>query len=101
MTKAQVVDGEFAMKEISFQEKEQEAEKNAEAIAPKAKTKARNDAVVVGKGKGSAAAVVGVSSKTTKQKGNEVLVIFSPAFLHILTIYISARCGRPDRRGRG
>ena len=88
MTKAQVVDGEFVMKkEIAFQEKVQEAEKNAEAIVAKAKSKAQIDAVAVGKGKGQAAAVAGVSSKTTKQKGKEVLMIFSPAFLHILTIY--------------
>ena len=100
MTKAQVVDGEFVMKkEILFQKKEQEAEKNAEAIAAKAKTKAQNDTVVVGKGKGKAAVVGGVSSKTTKQKGKEVLMIFSPVFLHILTIQIDARYGRPDRRG--
>ena len=87
MTKAQVVDGEFVMKkEIAFQEKVQEAEKNAEAIVAKAKSKARNDAVAVGKGKGKAAAVAGVSSKTAKQTGKEVLVIFSPAFLHVLII---------------
>ena len=60
MTKAQVVDGEFVMKEILFQKKEQEAGKNAEAIAAKAKTKAQNGAVVVGKGKGKAAVVGGV-----------------------------------------
>ena len=87
MTKAQVVDGEFVMKkEIAFQEKVQEAEKNAEAIVAKAKSKAQIDAVAVGKRKGKAAAVAGVSSKNTKQKGKEVLMIFSPAFLHILTI---------------
>ena len=74
MAKAQAEDGEFVIKnEIPFQEKEQEAGKNAEAIAAKGKTKARNDAVVVGKGKGNAAAVVGVSSKTTKQKGKRYL----------------------------
>ena len=88
MTKVQAVDGEFVMKkEIPFQEKEQEVGENVESTAAKGKTKARNDAVVVGKGKRNAAAVVGVSSKTTKQKGREVLMIFSPAFLHILTIY--------------
>ena len=88
MTKAQEVDGEFVMKkEIAFQEKEQEAEKNAEAKVAKAKAKVRNDAVAVGKRNGKAAAVAGVSSKNTKQKGKEVLMIFSPAFLHILTIY--------------
>ena len=102
MTKAQVVDGEFVMKEeVAFQEKEQEAEKNAEAKAAKAKEKARNDAVVVGKRKGKAAAVAGVSSKNTKQKGKEVPATPLPAFLHILTIYIDALCGRPDRRGQG
>ena len=100
MTKTQVVDEEFVMKkEILFQKKEQEAEKNAEAIAAKAKTKTRGDAVVVGKGKGKVAVVGGVSSKTIKQKGKEVLMIFSPVFLHILTVYIDARYGRPDRRG--
>ena len=100
MNKAQVVDEEFVMKKkILFQEKEQEAEKNAEAIAAKAKTKAQNGAVVVWKGKGKVAVVGGVSSRTTMQRGKEVLMIFSPVFLHILTIYIDARCGRPDRRG--
>ena len=105
VTKAQVVDGKFVMKEeVAFQEKEQEAKKNAEAKAAKAKAKARNDAVAVGKRKGKAAAVAGVSSKKTKQEVKEVLMIFSAAFLHILTIYIDARCGRPEspgRRGRG
>ena len=100
VTKAQVVDGEYVKKkEIAFQEKEQEAEKNAEAKVAKAKEKARNDAVAVGKRKGKVAAVAGVSSKNTKQKVKKVVLIFSPAFLHILTIYIDARCGRPDRRG--
>ena len=96
------MDGEFVMKkEIAFQEKVQEEEKNAEAIVAKAKSKARNDAVAVGKGKGKAAAVAGVSSKNTKQKGKEVPATPLPAFLHILTIYIDARCSKPDRRGRG
>ena len=100
MTKAQVVDGGFVIKnEILFQKKEQEVEKNAEAITAKAKTKAQNDAVVVGKGKGKAAVVGSVSSRTTRQKGKEVLTIFSPVFLHILIIHIDARYGRPDRKG--
>ena len=89
VTKAQVVDGEFVMKkEIVFQEKEQEAEKNAEAKAAKAKAKARNDVLAVGKRKGKAAVVASMSSKNTKQKAKEVVLTFSPAFLHILTIYI-------------
>ena len=99
MTKAQVVDGEFVMKKEILFKKEQEAEKNAEAITAKAKTKAQNEAVVVGKGRGKAAVVGGVSSKTTKQKGKEVLMIFSPVFLHILTIHIDARYSKHNSRG--